>query len=172
MKNSSALDSPLAPENSLSPTAASTSSLRIAWPHVVLGIIGLAISFYAVHLHKIVKSGGSACGISETISCDKVLASYWGAPLGIPLGYFGALFFALVIITAISTVPIDTPRRAIALPRLLLASCGILGSMALTGISIALIHAVCPVCLATHATVLVNFLFALWAYFGPPIRQS
>ncbi len=167
MKNSSALDPVAAPQNSLPET-----SLRIAWPHIVLGVIGLAISFYAVHLHNLVKAGGSACGVSETISCDKVLASYWGAPLGIPLGYFGALYFALIIVTAISTVPLDTPRRAIALPRLLLAGAGLLGSMALTGISIALIHAVCPVCLATHATVLVNFLFALWAYFGPPIRQS
>ena len=160
------------PETSPPTNPPPATALRIAWPPIVLGLIGLAISFYAVHLHNIVKSGGSACGISETISCDKVLASYWGAPLGIPLGYFGALYFALVIVTAISTVPLDTPRRALALPRLLLAGCGLLGSMALTGISIVLIHAICPVCLATHATVLVNFLFALWAYFGPSIRQN
>ena len=159
------------PAPEITPLAA-PNALRIAWPHVILGAIGSAISLYAVHLHGIVKAGGSACGYTQTISCDKVLASYWGAPLGIPIGYFGALYFALVILTAITTLPLNTPKRQIVLPRLLLASCGLLGSMALTGISIVLIHAICPVCLATHATVLTNFLFALWNYFGPPLRQN
>ena len=138
--------------------------LRIVWPHVVLGLIGIAISLYSVKLHAIVKAGGSACGISNGISCDKVLASAWAAPMGIPLGYFGALFFALIVLTAISTLPAHTPPRQIALPRLALATVGVLGSFALTLISITQIGALCPICLATHATTLSNFIYAVWNY--------
>ncbi len=146
-----------------SPTAKGV--LRINWPHLVLGLIGIAISLYSVHLHNIVKSGGSACGITETISCDKVLNSQWAAIFGIPLGYYGAFFFAVVVLTAITTLPPQTPARQIALPRLAVAALGFLGSIALTVISWTQLQSLCPICLATHATTTTNFAVALWGYF-------
>jgi uncharacterized membrane protein len=159
------MNAAVAPSENSSPVGAPERNVtRIAWPHVVLALIGGGISAYAVHAHNLVKAGGSACGYTETISCDKVLASYWGAPLGIPLGYFGLLFFAIVLVTAISTLPASTPQRKIVLPRLLLATAGICSSFALTFISMTQIHALCPICLATHATTLCNFLVALWSY--------
>ena len=44
--------------------------VRVAWPHIVTGAIGIGVSLYSVYLHNVVKHGGSACGISETINCD------------------------------------------------------------------------------------------------------
>jgi len=153
---------PTSSDHSTSPAARPT--LRIAWPHVVLSLVGAAISAYAVHAHAIVKAGGSACGYTETISCDKVLASAWGAPLGVPIGYFGLLFFAIVLVTSISTLPLSTSSRQLAAPRLAVATVGVCSSFALTFISMTQIHALCPICLATHATTLTNFLVAVWSY--------
>jgi uncharacterized membrane protein len=144
---------------------ATKNPVRVAWPHVVLGAIGIGISLYSVHLHNIVKSGGSACGITETINCDKVLASSWASIFGIPLGIYGAFFFALVILTAISTLPPQTPTRQIVLPQLGIATMGFLGSVGLTIISWTQLQSLCPICLATHATTTTNFLYALWSFF-------
>jgi len=141
------------------------SVLNIAWPHVLLGLLGIGVSLYSVHLHNIVKAGGSACGTTATINCDKVLNSSWAVIAGVPLGYYGALFFAIVVITAISTLPPATPLRQIALPRLALATCGLLGSIALTLISIVGIGALCKICLATHSITLTNFLVACWGFW-------
>jgi len=153
-------DSPQAPPHA--PKHAGTAP-RIAWPHVVLGLLGVAVSLYSVKLHNIVKAGGSACDISPTISCDKVLASAWAAPFGIPLGLPGAFFFGLVILTAISTSASASPR-AEARTRLALAGLGLCGSLALLFISKVLIGAWCVVCLATHAVVLLNFGAAAWGW--------
>jgi uncharacterized membrane protein len=156
---------PTTQENAAVPVANAANSLRISWPHVMMGAIGIAISLYSVHLHNLVKSGGSACGITETINCDKVLASRWAEIFGIPLGIYGAAFFALVVLTAISTLPAHTPMRQITLPRLAVAALGFMGSIALTAISWTQLHSLCPICLATHATTTTNFALALWGYF-------
>jgi uncharacterized membrane protein len=142
---------------SSSPAAAPRT--RISWPNVLCGIAGAGVSLYSVKLHNIVKAGDSACDISSTISCDKVLGSAWAAPFGVPLGFFGAFFFALVVLTAISTSPqvsVSSWTRS----QFVLSSLGLLGSLAMIFISKVIIGAWCPVCMATHAVVLANFLFA------------
>ena len=73
---------------------------RVFWPHIVLGLIGLALSFYAVHAHLQIEAGqATGCSINETISCDDVIGSKYGKFAGIPLGYFGAAFWIIVIIS-------------------------------------------------------------------------
>lgn len=147
------------------PQDAPKSVPQIAWPHVLLGLLGVGISLYSVHLHNLVKAGGDACGATATINCNAVLGSRWAVIAGVPLGYYGALFFAIVIITAISTLPPDTARRQIALPRLVIASGGLIGSIALTWISVVGIGSLCKVCLATHSVTLTNFLVASWGFW-------
>ena len=161
------LDSPAAlseaPLSDAPRARSSAGSARVAWAHVVLGLLGVAVSLYSVKLHNIVKAGGSACDISASISCDKVLGSAWAAPFGIPIGLPGAFFFGLVIFTAISTSA-NANARAEAQTRLALASLGLCGALGLLFISKVLIGSWCPVCLATHSVVLLNFGFALWGW--------
>lgn len=154
------------PSTEMSSTAveAAKPPLRLAWPHLVLGAIGFCISLFSFYQHRVVEAGGSACGLSTTFSCDKVLLSPYAKIFGIPLGLFGMAFFLVVIVTAVTTEPLTTPQRKIVLPRLLTATAGLCTSIALTFISITRIHALCPVCLATHATVLLNFGYAVWSY--------
>jgi uncharacterized membrane protein len=136
------------------------AKIRVAWPHVVAGLAGIGVSLYSVRLHNIVKAGDSACDISDTISCDKVLGSAWAAPFGVPLGIFGALFFGLVILTAISTAPDASPLNE-ARQRFFLACLGLCGALGLLFVSKVLIGAWCPICLATHAVIAANFVAAV-----------
>lgn len=141
---------------------------RVAWAHVVLGFLGVAAGIYAVHLHALVMAGQeTGCGISESISCDKVIGSQYGEFFGIPLGVFGALFWAIVIVTAISGAA--TPPRVAALQRLGVATVGLLTSLVLAYISLGVLHKFCPVCATTHTLSGINFLvaaFGVWRLRG------
>ncbi len=134
--------------------------LRIAWPHIVLGALGLAASVWAIRVHLLVKAGAeTGCGISETISCDKVIGSQYGQFLGIPLGVFGALFWALVMLTAVSSRT-SSPLSA-SWQRLFLGAVGLATSLVLAWISLGVLRHFCPVCATTHVLSGINFLVAL-----------
>ena len=129
-----------------------------------LGALGFAISLYAFRLHAIIKSGGeSGCGFTETINCDKVLASQYGAFFGLPLGAYGMAYFVLVILTAVTTNP-KTSLHQETTQRLIVASAGLIGAGVLSYISYGILKAACPVCMATHATIMAIFVIALWQF--------
>jgi len=139
---------------------------RFSWPHMYLGALGFAISLYAFRLHAIIKAGGeSGCGFTETISCDKVLASQYGTFFGLPLGAFGMAYFVVLILTAITSNPKTTLRQETAL-RLFVAGAGLIAAGVLAYISYVLIKAACPVCMATHATIIASFAVALWQFLN------
>ncbi|HEX8463095.1 MAG TPA: vitamin K epoxide reductase family protein [Abditibacterium sp.] len=141
----------------LEKTAAKT---HVAWPHVVLAVLGIAISIYAVWAHGRVEAGqATGCSISETISCDAVLGSKWAKFAGIPLGYFGIIFWAIVGITAISSA--GSNLKTAALQRLAIGTVGIAFSVVLFVIAEFVIRKTCPICLSTHICSLVNFVFSV-----------
>ena len=142
-------------------------SVRIFWPHIVLGLIGLALSFYAVHAHIQIEAGQSTgCSINETISCDDVIGSKYGMFAGIPLGYFGAVFWIIVIISGISSA--SSSLRSARLQALGVAAVGLVTSLGLAYIAEFVLHKICPICSGTHLTALVNFIYAVWAWFKMP----
>jgi uncharacterized membrane protein len=133
---------------------------RFAWPHIILALIGIALSIYAVWAHGRIEAGQSAgCTISASISCDAVLGSKWGKFFGIPLGYYGGIFWMIVLITAISS-PGQNLKMA-ALQRLGVATVGLLFSVVLFCIAEFVIKKTCPICLGTHTASLINFIFAV-----------
>lgn len=133
----------------------------MAWAHVIVGVLGLLASAWAVHVHALVKAGeATGCGITDTISCDKVIGSpQYSQVFGIPLGIFGALFWAIVLVTAVSSA--TTSLRAAAWQRLGVATVGLLTSLVLAYISLGVLRKFCPVCATTHILSGVNFLLAL-----------
>ena len=138
---------------------------RFSWPHMYLGALGIAISLYAFLIHRRIEAGGdSGCGFTETINCDKVLASAYGKIFGIPLGAFGMAYFTMVIITAITTNRKSTLQQETG-QRLALSSLGLASAVCLAYISYVIIKAACPICMATHATILAVFLVSLWQFF-------
>lgn len=148
--------------NAESPVASplASSKTHVAWPHVILAIIGIALSIYAIWAHGRIEAGQSAgCSISEQISCDAVLGSKWGKFFGIPLGYYGGIFWAIVLVTAISSP--RTNLKVAALQRLGVATVGLLFSVVLFSIAEFVIKKTCPICLGTHTASLINFIFAV-----------
>ncbi|MDQ3814953.1 MAG: vitamin K epoxide reductase family protein [Armatimonadota bacterium] len=147
------------------PTDVPENRVRLSWPHLILGVIGSMVSLYALIIHNRIKAGGeSGCGFTETINCDKVLTSDWGVFLHIPLGAWGMAFFFIVILTAITTAPPTTSARRIAAPRLLVATLGLAACGVLSYISLAIIGAACPICIATYVTTFLLFLVSLYEY--------
>ncbi len=138
------------------------SKTIISWPHLVFAVLGVAISIYAIWAHGRVEAGlGTGCPVTNTISCDEVLGSKWGKFFGIPLGYFGAVFWVMVGITAITNSA--TSLKSAALQRFGIAAVGIASSAFLFYVSEFLIGKICLICLSTHITSLLNFLYASFA---------
>ena len=145
------------------PAAPPHRGVRIAWPHVVLGVIGILLSLYAIYAHVRIEAGlATGCSVSETISCDDVIGSKWGKFLGIPLGYFGAVFWVIVILTGISGA--QTSVRSAKLQALGVATVGLVTSIGLAYIAEFVLHKICPICSGTHLTALANFIYATWAW--------
>ena len=159
-------------QESLSAPSKNPAAPQIAWPHVVTGVLGLAVSLYAHHLHTLVKAGReTGCSFSSTVSCDKVIGSQWGEFAGISLGIYGALFWILVLVTAISGANV-APKSAV-LQRLGLATIGLFSVLGLAYIAYFVIRGFCPVCFATHILTVANFVWALWSFWKlrkTPIR--
>jgi uncharacterized membrane protein len=134
---------------------------QISWPHLLLGLAGLAVSAYAIHVHNIVAAGGqSACGISVTINCDAVIGSKYGVLLGLPLGVWGMAYFALMMLTSI-TDPTTPPRIAV-LMRVMVATAGFLMVLGLAYISYIIIRVTCPVCMTIHVIITLVFIYSLF----------
>jgi len=65
---------------------------------LILAIAGIAVSLYTIYYHYQVKAGAKGwCDISEGISCDAVILSDYAEIAGIPLGFFGLIWFAVVL---------------------------------------------------------------------------
>lgn len=155
------------------PTSQTAPKTIIAWPHLVLAAIGIALSIYAIWAHGRIEANlSSGCSISETISCDTVIGSKWGKFAGIPLGYYGGLFWVIVALTAISGAGVSA--KSAALQRLGVATVGLLFSLGLFYIAEFVIpgNKHCPICLGTHFTSLVNFVFALSSWRRLPPKQT
>ena len=142
-------------------TSPDPAKRQISWPHLVLGLIGLAVSAYAIHVHSIVAAGGqSACGISATINCDAVIGSKYGVLLGLPLGVWGMAYFALMMLTSV-TDPTTPPRIAV-LMRTMVATAGFITVLGLAYISYIIIKVTCPVCMTIHVIITIVFLYSLF----------
>ncbi|HEX8551205.1 MAG TPA: vitamin K epoxide reductase family protein [Abditibacteriaceae bacterium] len=138
---------------------------KTQWANVLLGLVGCGTSAWAVHVHRLAKAGqDTGCGITDTISCDKVVTSKWAELFGIPLGFYGLMFFAVIIVAAIATKTTKATPRQFALQNLALAAVGFGGSMVLLYISKVIIGNWCPVCLSTHATTTLLFIVSLFTY--------
>lgn len=132
----------------------------MCWPFLVLGLLGLGVSGYAIHVHQLVAAGGSsACGISATVNCDAVIGSKYGVLLGLPLGVWGMAYFAVMLLTATSDA--DTSRRLAALMRLAVSGAGFVAVLGLAYISYLIIKVSCPVCMTIHAVITLAFLYSL-----------
>jgi uncharacterized membrane protein len=152
-----------------------SKSLRVSWPHVVLGLVGLAISYYSVVVKRRIDAGSdTGCGFTQSVNCDAVIGSaQYGTFLGLPWGTWGMAFFVIVLLSAVNNGPAKPhTARTEAAVRLAVATAGILTSFALTYISKGIIGVWCPVCMATHATTFLLFVVSLVAFLKTPAAPA
>lgn len=141
--------------------SANPAKRQLSWPHLLLGLAGLAVSAYAIQVHNVVVAGGqSACGVSATVNCDAVIGSKYGVFLGLPLGVWGMAYFALMMLTSV-TDP-TTPTRIAVLMRALVAAAGFVMVLGLAYISYIIIRVTCPVCMTIHGIITVVFLYSMY----------
>ncbi len=131
--------------------------------HVVLGVVGFAVSLYALaaHLKGAVTGESLSCDISESVSCTKVFGSEYGEFFGMPLGAFGMAYFGIVLTVAFLPKIVEVSEKWIAQWRLLVTGIGFATSAVLFYISSFKIHAVCPVCTGIHV---INFILFILSY--------
>lgn len=66
---------------------------------LVLAIVGFCVSTYAFYAHKRVDADDTyqaVCDLSHRISCTRTFESEYGKFLGIPIGFYGMGFYAVI----------------------------------------------------------------------------
>ncbi len=114
------------------------------WPVAVLAAIGVALAAYLT-VTKL--RGASALFCEAGSGCDVVQASRYATFLGVPTAAWGALVFALIAILAAAGL---TPRRWVWAFALAVAAVSF--SAYLTTVSLFVLRATCPWCLAVAVT--------------------
>jgi len=127
---------------------------RPDWIVVALALVGLGVAGYLTAL----KLGGTQAFLCRGGSgCDLVQASRYSTLAGVPTAMWGAgIYLAIAVLAAIPR----TARRWQA--AFMLASGAVAFSLYLTYISIFVIGATCPYCLASGGIAVVLLVVMLW----------
>ena len=144
--------------------AATPELARPDWIVVALALAGLAVAGYLTAL----KLGGNQAFLCRDGSgCDLVQASRYSVLAGVPTAMWGAgMYLAIAVLAGIPR----TARRWQA--AFMLASGAVAFSLYMTYISIFVVGATCPYCLASGATALVLLVVMLWRRPAPQGRQA
>jgi uncharacterized membrane protein len=128
---------------------------------------GAAVAAYLLKLHAAIAGNPDrgVCTFTETISCDKVLASSYAEMAGIPLGLIGFAGFALLFALAAWRLRLGQhgPRWLPAVLALT-AGCGLAFELVMTWVEFFVIEAVCPYCLTALGFIAATFIASLVAW--------
>lgn len=134
---------------------------------LVVFLAGLADSLYLAW-HRIALltgwiEGKSFCTINDVIDCDRVTLSNWGEMLGIPVGGWGAIFYAMCLIM---TLILFFPNLRCRMRFLCLLSwflmAGTAYSVFLFAISLFVIKAVCVLCWGLYIIIAAALAVLMW----------
>jgi protein-disulfide isomerase/uncharacterized membrane protein len=121
----------------------------------LLSVTGLITSIYLTYLHHQIFTDQltdfSFCGISRAISCETVTASPQAEWFGVPLAWYGAMYYLLILILSLFAWP--KPDRDTAAPiRLifLLAGVALAIDLYLAYTMVFVIGSLCLLCLLTY----------------------
>ncbi|HEY8743869.1 MAG TPA: vitamin K epoxide reductase family protein [Chloroflexota bacterium] len=150
------------PEAACEPAASGAGGADDAtsrWPHVVAllcSLAGLAVAFYlsAVHLSSTVPL---YCAENGVINCAQVTTSPSSIVLGVPVAYYGVIWFGVM------TLLLVLRHRAVPLGRLVWVAGGVAGVLYLLYSELFVIGAICLWCSLVHLLILA--IFALTVLF-------
>lgn len=132
-------------------------------PLLALSVIGMALAGYLTYTGW---SGAQAAFCEAGSDCDLVQSSRWGSFLGVPTAFWGLLTYA-----AIAYMALRMPQPAVQWGwATLVASTGWAVSVYLTAVSVFVLEATCPYCLASLGV--FTAILGLLAWQRPPVRSS
>jgi uncharacterized membrane protein len=125
------------------------------------------VAAYLLKLHARIAGNPNRglCTFTDTLSCDKVLASRYAEIAGIPVALVGLLGFGLLFGLAAWRLSWRDrgPRRLSALLALV-AGLGLLFELGMTWVEFFVIRALCPYCLAALGLITATFVAGLIAW--------
>jgi uncharacterized membrane protein len=128
---------------------------------------GIGVAAHLLSLHAAIAGNPKRglCTFTDTISCDKVLASPYADIAGIPVALIGLVGFAALFCLAAACffVPRWGPCR---MPTLLVlvAGLGLCFELGMTGVELFVIQALCPYCLTALGLIAGTFVAAFWVW--------
>jgi len=125
-------------------------------------LLGASASFYSVLHHQEVHREGQSsafCNINATLNCDAVALSPYSEVWHVPLGIWGVTYFLIALWFALRLLG-RYPTRALA-GYGLTAFVGLCCSFLLAGISTAILHTFCLICLAVYALTALQMIL-MW----------
>ncbi|MDX6326073.1 MAG: hypothetical protein QOK15_2427 [Nocardioidaceae bacterium] len=128
------------------------------WVALALTVVGLGIACYLAFEH-LTGTTTLACPETGVVDCAKVTTSSYSRVAGVPVAYFGVVFFVALLVLELAEL--RTRARANALARLAATSLGMVGVAYLVWAEVRL-HAICLWCTAVHVITFVLFALSVF----------
>lgn len=146
------------------------TTTAMKWLLLVLSVLGLADSWYLAQ--SALTDTPLACGIENLDGCNVVAQSVYSHLFGIPLGVYGVVFYAGLIL--VSIIAIARPRAWASVLLFIGGIVGIIASIVFEGVQIFLIKAICIYCLGSAVICLIIFALSLmlWRKSGGEVPPS
>lgn len=123
---------------------------------IAVAFIGIADTLYLSY--NVYLNLAPACVLS---GCEVVLASSYSKLLGVPLSYWGLVFYVYML-GLVTLLAFDPRSKVLSWAVLMYTTVGVLMSVAFIYIQAVLIGAFCQYCLLSSATTATLFALALW----------
>lgn len=125
---------------------------------LILSLVGVGISSYAVSLHY--ATGPSVCSVSDFINCDLVNRGRYSTIAGVPVAAIGIVGY--VVLAVLASVHLNG-RRLFRRDLAAAATLGFLYTLYLTYLELFVIRAICLVCVASAIVMTTIFLLVITA---------
>ena len=137
------------------------------WAIMAFSLGGGIVAGYLVKLHAAIAGNPKRglCTFTDTLSCDKVLASPYAEIAGVPVALIGLGGFGLLFgLAAWRLVLGERSPRGLPFLLFLVAGLGLAFELGMTWVEFFVIEAVCPYCLAALGLIAATFGSSLVAW--------
>lgn len=140
---------------------------RAAWIGVLIALLGGALALYANNTTIQIEVGGlqeaSACTLGSVIDCDAAHASSYAMLLGVPVAFWGLLFYVVAgLLLAYAATAGDRSRAASAAAAALVLSVFAVGYSLVKAFHLFDLRVVCLVCLGMYAANIGILVASAW----------
>lgn len=142
---------------------------------VVATFLGITLSLLSTHQHLRIQREGllneSYCAISDTVNCDIVNASSYSEFLGVPIAWWGFVFYLVILGMSLYALFSGQERRATVSIAWLMSAGSILYSAYLAYISFVVLGVTCIECMGMYFANILLFAF-LFVALKMPVKAA